>query len=163
VINDKMQAAFNEQMAKEMVSSQLYLAMAAYFHASGLDGMGRWMEVQAKEEMSHAMKFYDHLKDRMGTIVIPGIDKPKAKWASPLAAFKAALEHERFISKSINDLTELALKEKDHASSAMLQWFNKEQIEEEAQVDKIVQLLERIGDSGNGLIMLDRDLGKREG
>ena len=162
MIGTKIAAAFNEQINHEFYSSYLYLSMAAYFHSINLDGFAGWMRIQAKEEDSHAMKFFDHLRDRGSRVALDKIDKPKAAWKSPLDAFTAAYEHEKFITSKINGLYKLAEKESDYPAKVLLDWFVKEQVEEEATASGIVNMLERIKDSGNGIIMLDRELGKRE-
>jgi len=162
MIGTKTHTAFNEQINHELYSAYLYLSMAAYFHSLGFEGFANWMRVQKREEDSHAMKFIDHLRDRDARIELEAIDKPKLKWASPLDAFKGALEHEKFITSKINGLCKLAEKESDYAAKVFLDWFVKEQVEEEASASAIVQKLERIKDSGAGLIMLDKELGKRE-
>ena len=162
MISTKVHAAFNEQINHEIYSGYLYLSMSAYFISLGLDGFANWMRVQRMEEEAHAMKFFDHLRDRDARIELDAIDKPKAKWTSPLDAFKAAYEHEKFITSKINGLCKLAEKESDYPARVLLDWFVKEQVEEEASTSKIVQMLGRIKDSGSGLVMLDKQLGKRE-
>jgi len=162
MITKKIQAGFNEQINHEFYSAYLYLSMAAYFHSLNLEGFASWMRVQTKEETAHAMKFLDHLRDRGARVELEAIDKPKMKWTSPLDAFKAAYEHEKFITGRINGLYKLAEKGADYAAKVFLDWFVKEQVEEEASASKIVQMLGRIKDSGAGLIMLDKELGKRE-
>jgi ferritin len=119
------------------------------------------MRAQTQEEMVHAMKFFDHIKDRDGRVELLDLTQLETEWNSPLAAFQAAYEHEQFITGKINDLVKLAAEENDYAANALLQWFVTEQVEEEASTSKVAQMLERIGDSGNGLIMLDRELGTR--
>lgn len=161
MIGKKMQDALNEQIKHELESAYLYLSVAAYFHSGGLDGMAHWMRLQAQEEVGHAMKFFDHIKERDGNIELLALAKPKTEWPSPLAAFQDAYQHEQFVTSTINALVELAAKEPDYAVRPLLQWFVEEQIEEEASTSSVVQTLERIGDSGNGLVMLDRELGKR--
>jgi ferritin len=161
MIEQRMQSAMNEQIMHEVGSAYLYLAMAADFHAKSLDGMAQWMKVQAQEELVHAMRFFDHINDRAGRVELLAIEKPAAKWDSPLAAFQAALEHEEFITGRINELVKIARDENDNAALNMLQWFVNEQIEEEATASKIVNTLTLIGDSGQGLLMLDRELGAR--
>jgi ferritin len=162
MIGKKIRDAFNVQIQHETYSAYLYLSIAAYLHDKGFDGMAKWMRVQAMEELAHAMKFFDHINERRGAVELLAIEKPPASWKSPLDAFKAALKHEEFITGKIEGLVKLAAAEKDYASQSMLQWFIDEQVEEEANATKNVQWLEMIGDSGNGLVMLDRELGKRE-
>ncbi len=161
MIPDKISKAFNEQIMHEFYSAYLYLSMAAWLETEGLEGMGRWMRVQAMEEMTHAMKFFDHILERGGAPALLAIEKPPVKWDSPLAAFKDALAHEEFITGKINDLMTLSLAENDHASRSMLQWFVDEQIEEEDNASKNVYNLKMVGDKGQGLLMVDREMGAR--
>lgn len=161
MINEKIQQAFNEQINHEIGSAYIYLSMASYFHSQNLDGMASWMKEQAKEEMAHAMKLFDHIIDRDGNVVLGAIEKPKTQWSTPLDAWKDAYKHEQFITGRINTLLKLSNAETDFASGPLLNWFVSEQIEEEAQTLKIVQQLEMVGSSGAGLIMLDKQLGKR--
>jgi len=162
MIRQKIQDALNAQINAEFFSSYLYLSMATYFHSEGWEGMAKWMEKQAEEETEHGMKIYEHIVDRGGRVKLKPIEQPKTEWASPLEAFKDAVKHEEYITSRIHDLVKLTDEEKDYAAHIMLHWFVTEQVEEEAQVNEIVQMLERIGDSGNGMIMLDFQLGKRD-
>lgn len=162
MIGKRMEGALNDQIRHELESAYLYLAMVAYFQAEGLDGMARWMTVQAQEEVAHAMKFFQHIDERGGRVELKALAQPQKEWASPLEAFKAAYEHERFITGKINDLVKIAEEENDNPARIMLQWFVAEQVEEEASTKKVVDLLERVGDSGHGLIMVDRELGTRQ-
>ena len=161
MIGKKMQDAINEQIKEEVGSAYLYLSMAAYFHSKGLDGMAHWMRVQTQEEMMHAMRFFDHVTNRDGKVELLAIDQPKIEWSSPLEAFQDAYKHEQYITGRIDDLVKLAAEENDNAAGIMLQWFVSEQVEEEASTSKVAQELEMIGDSGHGLIMLDRELDTR--
>jgi len=161
MIPDKITKAFNEQVMHEFYSAYLYLSMAGWLETEGLEGMGRWMRVQAMEEMTHAMKFFNHILERGGKTELLAIEKPPVKWASPLAAFQNALEHEEFITGKINDLMTLSLAEGDHASRTMLQWFVDEQIEEETNATKNVYNIKMVGDKGQGILMLDREMGTR--
>jgi len=163
MLKKTMEKALNEQMMAEMYSSNLYVAMAAYFDAQTLEGFSHWLKVQAKEEMAHGMKFYGHIKDRLGRVSIGAIDAPPAEWKSPLAAFEAVYAHECKVSALIERLLALAVKEKDPAAAEFLQWFIKEQVEEEAQADAIVQKLKMIGAAAAPLIVFDAMLAKREG
>lgn len=163
MISDKMLKAINKQINAELYSSYLYLAMAAWFRAQTLDGFAKWLEVQVKEENSHAMKFYAHVFDRGGAVQLEAIEKPQTKWASPLAVFKAVAEHEAKVTALINGLVAKASEEKDYASLEFLQWFVKEQVEEEANAAQIVARLGMAGESKGALLMLDHQLGKRGG
>ena len=161
MIGERLNTAINDQVKNELESCYIYLSMAAYFHSNSLDGMGHWMRAQAHEEMIHATKFMDHLIDRDGKVVLQDLKQLKTDWSSPLEAFQDALEHERFISGKINDLTTIAREEKDYASEPLLAWFTDEQIEEEASAGKVVDELGMIGEDKSALLMLDRELGAR--
>jgi ferritin len=161
MIPNKIEKAFNEQIQAELYSAYLYLSMAAWLETEGLEGMGRWMRVQAMEEQTHAMKFFDHILERGGEPELLAIEKPPVKWDSPLKAFEDAFAHEQLISGRINDLMTLSLAENDHASKTMLQWFVDEQVEEEDTAAKNVYNLKMVGDGGQGLLMLDREMGAR--
>jgi ferritin len=161
MLPDSMLKAMNEQIQHEFYSSYLYLSMSAWCYAQGWDGMANWFRVQSLEEQAHGMKFFDHLHDRDGRIDLMMLKEPAKEWESPLALFKAAHKHEQFISSKIHALLKLAHQEDDFASMSLLNWFVDEQIEEEATASKIVQTLERLGSSGEGLVMFDKELGVR--
>lgn len=154
--------ALNEQVGRELYSAYLYLSMASYFDAQDLPGFARWMKIQAREELGHAMKIYEYIYERNGRVELPALEKPRCEWESPLKAFEQTVEHERYITKNIYAILELAKAENDHATTNFLQWFVKEQVEEEAQVELIVRKLTKIGDSGLALYMIDKELGSRE-
>jgi ferritin len=161
MLSSKMLGALNRQINAEMWSSYLYLSMSAWFQSRNLPGFASWMRVQSGEETTHAMKFFDYIHDRRGDVKLAALAEPQTEWASPLAAFEAALEHEQKITAMIGGLMAQASKENDYATASMLQWFVNEQVEEEAAADEIVQKLRMIGDSTNGLLMLDHQLAKR--
>jgi ferritin len=160
-INKKIEGVLNRQINAELYSAYLYLSMAAYFESINLKGFANWMENQAKEELSHAMKFYKFVNERNGRVILAAIDKPDIEWKSPLAAFTAAYEHEVMVTGSIDQLVEDARAEKDNATESMLKWFVEEQVEEEASSSGIVEKLKMVKDSSNGLLMIDKELGKR--
>ena len=161
MIPKKLEAAFNEQMKYELESAYLYLAMAAYFDAEGLDGMARWMRAQTREEVTHAMRFYKHIRERAGRVRLQPLAGPAFEWPSPQAAFEAAYKHEQFITGRINELAKLSREENDFASQSMLQWFVDEQVEEEDSTSTVAQKLKMVGSDGNGLLMLDKELAAR--
>lgn len=162
MISKKMQEAINEQINKELYSEYLYLSMAAYFDALGYEGFAHFMKVQAKEEHEHAMKFYEYLNDRGGRVILKQIDEPQTDFDSVNEVFDLSYKHEQFVTKSINELVDLASKENDHASVSFLNWYVDEQVEEEATMDAILTKLEMIDGKGMGLLMLDRELARRE-
>ena len=161
MIGKAMQDAMNEQINKELFSSYLYLSMAAYFEDKNLPGFANWMRVQADEERAHAMKFYDFILERGGRVFLKAIDAPKTDWNSNLEVAEEVAAHEAMVTASINDLYELALKEKDYPSQVLLQWFVTEQVEEESSAAQIVADLKLIDDRGTAVLMLDRQLGER--
>ena len=161
MISKNMQDAINDQINKEMYSSNLYLSMAAYFENTGLPGAAKWMIVQAGEEHEHAMKFFQHMIDRGAKVAMGAIAAPDTEWAGPMAAFKAVLEHEQFVTKSINNLYEVALKEKDYPAQVMLAWFINEQVEEEKNASEIVASMARIEARETAVLQLDHQLSKR--
>jgi len=160
MLSEKMEEALNEQINKEMYSAYLYMAMSAHSKHIGLDGFANWFMVQYQEEMTHAMKIYDYINEQGGKVKLKAIKEPPSEFESPLDMFEKTLEHEKFITKSINELMDLAIKENDHATQIFLHWFVTEQIEEEANDNEIIAKLKLVGD-GNGLFMLDKELAAR--
>jgi ferritin len=126
MLSKKMEKAINQQINAELYSSYLYLSMATYFEAISLSGFSNWMRQQAQEELFHGMKMFDFVCERGGRV----IDQPPAKWASPLDVIKNVLSHEQKVTGLINDLVNLALDERDHATNIFLQWFVSEQVED---------------------------------
>ena len=161
MLAEKIQNAINEQINAELYSSYLYLSMAAFFKDKSLDGFANWMECQAMEEQYHAMKMYGFVNERGGRVLLKAIQGPPVEWDTPLAVFKAVAEHEAKVTGLINDLVDLAIQEKDHATNNFLQWFVSEQVEEEASADEIVQKMKLVESAPGGLFMLDQELGKR--
>jgi ferritin len=162
MLTPAMQDALNEQIKNEFLSSYIYLSMAAWFDDRNLPGMAGWMRVQAREEATHAMKIFDHLLDRNGRVKLRPIPQPPVDFSSPLEVFEQALKHEMAVTASIHNIYAQAVQEKDFASSVFLDWFVKEQVEEEKQGALIVEQLKMMGDDRPGLLMLDRELGQRQ-
>jgi ferritin len=162
MIGKKVEKAFNGQLNAELYASYLYLGMSAYFEAENLPGFAHWMRTQAKEEQEHAMKFYEHIVERGGRVALQAVEAPPLEWESPLAAFRAAYGHEQKVTGMIHDLLKLADSESDPAANALLQWFVTEQVEEEAQTDRVVQQLKMVAKAPHGLLMIDRELAQRE-
>jgi ferritin len=163
MFNKKINDEMNTQIKHELTSAYIYLAMSAQFETENLQGFAHWMRLQAQEEIGHAMKFYNFIFDRLGTVSLQAIEQPPSNFGSPLKAFEKALEHEQKITGLINSLYTLADKENDPASKVFLNWFVEEQVEEEKNAAQIVETLKMIGDSKNGLFMLDHQLSKRGG
>ena len=161
MLKDKIQKSLNAQMNFELSSSYLYLAMAAYFEGENLNGFAHWMKLQSGEEYGHAMKIYGYINQRNGRVNLAKIDAPKSEWKSASEVFSETLKHEKSVTKSINELVDVAIEEKDHATNAFLQWFVTEQVEEEATATNILNKIKLVGDNKNGLFLLDRELGMR--
>jgi len=162
MIAKKLETALNKQINEEIFSAYLYLSMSAYFLSLNLDGFASWMKVQAQEEMSHAMKFFDFLSEMDGRVSLLAVKEPEKAWKSPLAAFQAVHRHEQHISGCINELYRLGAAESCYPMQVMLQWFIKEQVEEEAAAVRIVHELTLVKDSSQGLWMVNRELGARK-
>ena len=161
MLNDKIQTALNDQIQAEFFSSYLYLSMAAWCEDNHFDGFAHWMRMQAQEELLHAMKIYDYVNMTGGRVKLQTIEQPETEWADTLTMFEASLAHEKYMTGNINKLVGLCMQENDYATHTMLQWFISEQVEEEATVDAICGKLKLMGGQGQGLFMLDRELGVR--
>jgi ferritin len=156
MLNKKIEVALNEQVEKEAFSSALYLAMASWAEVKGMAGVADWLYLQADEERMHMLKFIRYINERGGHAIVPALKQPKKEFTVVKKMFEEVLKHEQFISSSINDIVALCITEKDFTTQHWLQWFVNEQIEEEANVTKILDKLNLIGD--NNLYMFDRDI-----
>ena len=161
MINEKMEKAFNDQINKELYSEYLYLSMKAYFERLNLKGFVNWFDVQVQEEHAHAMGMFDYLNQRGGKVELELIEKPETDWESPLACFEQVLTHEEFVTSRINALMDVAEETKDRAALSFLDWYLKEQVEEEDSVGSVLATLRLIGDDKKALLMLDKDLSTR--
>ena len=161
MISPTIQNAINDQIKHEFFSSYLYLSMSAYFETLSLPGFASWMRVQSQEEHEHAMKFFDFLNDRGGSVELQALDQPAGEFQSALDVFEQSLAHERKVTALIHRLYELALKESDYATQTLLQWFITEQVEEEKNAGQIVEQLKMTGGEPSALLLLDRDLSGR--
>jgi len=162
MLSKKIENIINKQINAELWSAYLYLSMSAYFECSNLGGFANWMRVQAQEEVGHAMRFYKHVIERRGRVIVSAITVPPVQWKSPLNAFEDAFKHEQKVTGMINDIANIAAAEKDYPTVNMLQWFIDEQVEEELSTDTIVQKLKMIGTNTGGLFMLDHELAQRK-
>jgi ferritin len=161
-MNPKIEKAINEQINAEFYSSYLYLSMAAYFDSQNLSGFASWMKVQAHEEITHAMKFYNFVFSRGGDVELTQIDKPSSDFKSGLDAAEQTLAHEQEVTSLINKLYELALAEKDYPTQSLLKWYIDEQVEEEENATKLIERIKIVGDKGPNILMLDRELSMRK-
>jgi ferritin len=153
--------ALNEQINKEIYSAYLYMSMSAYTNDLVLKGFSNWFMVQYHEEMFHAMKMYEYIQSQGESVVLKTIEAPPSTFASPLDAFEKTLAHEQIVTQSINDLVDLAIEHKDHATKIFLEWFVTEQVEEEDTAGDMIAQLKMIGDDPHALLMMDRELGGR--
>ena len=162
MISQAMQDAFNKQINEELYSAYVYASMANYFEHASLKGCANWMRLQSEEELGHARRIVTFMNDRGGRVKLDTIQAPQAEWDSAQAAFEDAYKHECHISACINNLSTMAVNEKDHASHAFLEWFVTEQVEEESNADDIVQQFKLMAGAPGGLFMLDRELAQRQ-
>jgi len=160
-MDPKFADALNAQINEEACSAYLYLAMSTWFEANHMHGFARWMKEQAGEEVKHAEKLLGYLQDRGVQPILQPIQAPPHQWKSALAAFEAALAHEKHITGCYAALVEQARALKDHASEAFLTWFVTEQVEEEKTTDDQVQKLRLAGESIGALMYLDGHAKKR--
>jgi len=156
-----MEEVLNKQLNAELYSGYLYLAMSAYFENMDLEGLANWMRVQAQEELSHGMKFYNYIVQRGAKVTLSEIEKPKLEWDSPVDVFENVLAHEKVVTGMINDLVDLAIEEGDHATNNFLQWFVAEQVEEEESAGSALNKIKLATKESNGLFSLDADFGTR--
>ena len=162
MISKKMAKAINTQINREFYAAFLYLAMANDAMDKGFKGAAKWFKIQFDEEQEHALKFAKYLEDQGAKVELAAIEAPKIEWKDLLEMFKDALVHEKKVTAWINELNDLAIAEKDYATQNMLVWFINEQIEEEANDNDVIWMLEMTANSKNGLFMVDKTLGKRK-
>lgn len=161
MISTKMQDAINAQIKAELESAYLYLSMSAFFQNENLPGFAQWMRLQSKEELEHALKFYDYLLERGADVTLLSLNQPEAKFASAEEVFDKTYKHEQLVTSLIHKLYELALAEKDYPSQILLQWYIEEQVEEEANASQILATLKMIENKPQALLALDHQLGNR--
>ncbi len=157
MISNKLEKELNKQMNAELYSAYLYLSMSAYLAEKNLNGFSHWMKLQFEEEQAHAMKFFQYILDRGGKVSLEKINEPKSSWDGIIDLFENVLKHEENVTSLINNLVNVAIEEKDHATVTLLQWYVSEQVEEEATVSDILNQLKLIEGKGSGLFMLDRE------
>jgi ferritin len=148
LISKGMNAAINEQIGHELGASNQYVAIATYFDGEGLPALARHFYKQAEEEREHAMKFVKYLVDADADVVLPAVPAPKAKFTSAADAVKTSLDHEMMVTRQINDLMSLAMKENDYISRNLLEWFVQEQLEEVSSMDTLLRMVKRAGEPG---------------
>jgi len=161
MINAKMQEAINGQIQKEFYSAYLYLSMASYCEERSLNGFANWLKVQYQEEIFHALNLVNYLLERGGKVILAAIQAPPFEFSSMKDLFEKVLQHERYVTASINQLYGVAVEEKDFASQIFLEWYVNEQVEEEDNVMQILDKLAVIDENTGHLLFLDAELATR--
>lgn len=161
MISKKIRDALNHQINVEFISAYTYLSMGSYASCQGLDGVAHWFHAQAREEISHGWKVYEYVHEQGEHVILEAIEKPAPEFESAMQMFKQALDNEKALTKRINDLIELARAENDTATEVFLQWFVTEQVEEENQARRIIDMLNLAGDTGEGLFLVNKELSQR--
>ena len=162
MLTKKLQDALNEQINKEFFAEYLYLSMSAYLESIEMEGFANYFNVQAQEEHFHAMKMFNFVHDKGGRVILKSLKEPKSEYTSVVNVIEESLEHERYVTKSINELMDVAIKENDHSVKSFLEWYVDEQVEEEATISKLLAKLKLIKGEGFGLLTLDSQLGARK-
>jgi len=161
MLNSKVEKLLNEQVNAEIYSAYLYLSMSAYFESINLPGFAKWTYVQYLEETTHGLKFFRFINERDGNVKLTTIKEPQTEWKSPVDVFDNIYKHEQYVTSLINNIVDVAMQEKDYATNNLLQWYIAEQVEEEANAKLILEQLKRVGESKDGLYMLDKEVGIR--
>ena len=161
MLNQKVHQLLNEQINKELYSAYLYLDFSNYFKAKGLDGFANWYMVQAQEERDHAMLFYTYLQNEGAAVTLEAIAKPDKDLDSHMTVLKAGLEHEQYVTSLINDIYGAAYDVRDFRTMQFLDWFVKEQGEEETNANDLISKMELFGSDAKGLYMLNQELSAR--
>ncbi len=161
MLNQKVAELLNDQINKELYSAYLYLDMANYYAEEGLDGFRTWFTVQVQEERDHAMLFLQYLQNNGEKVTLKAIDKPDKVFATYEDPLKESLEHERYVTSLIHGIYEAAYSVKDFRTMQFLDWFVKEQGEEEKNAEDLLKKFELFGSDAKSLYMLDNELGAR--
>jgi len=161
MISKDLQEALIEQLNKEYHSAYIYLGMSAYCSKEGFNGAANWFLIQYQEEVAHGMKLFKYLEDQNVHIQLPSIQAVDVDFTSLLDVFEKSLAHEQTMTRNLNNLSDLAMKNKDHATYNLLQWYVTEQVEEEATVSAIIDHIKLVGDNGYGLYTIDKELAGR--
>ena len=161
MMHEKVHQLLNQQINKEFYSAYLYLDFSNYFKSRGLDGFANWYMVQAQEERDHAMLFYTYLQNEDQSITLDAIAKPETATDSDMAILKAALAHEEYVTSLINEIYSAAFEVKDFRTMQFLDWFIKEQGEEETNAKDLISKMELFGSDSRSLYMLNQELAGR--
>ena len=160
-MNEKVHELLNAQINKELYSAYLYLEFSNYFDDRGLDGFANWYMIQAQEERDHAMLFYQYLKNENQKVTLDAVAKPEKTITCDMDVLKAGLEHEEYVTSLINDIYAAAYDVKDFRTMQFLDWFVKEQGEEETNAKDMITKMELFGSDPKSLYMLNQELAAR--
>ena len=160
-MNEKVRDLLNQQINKELYSAYLYLDFSNYYEQRGLSGFANWYKIQAMEERDHAMLFYQYLQNNSQKVVLEAIAKPDKEFTCDMDPLKAGLEHEMYVTSLINDIYAAAYEVKDFRTMQFLDWFVKEQGEEETNANDLISKMELFGSDPRGLYLLNSELAAR--
>ena len=160
-MNETVARLLNEQINKELYSAYLYLDMAIFYDAMDLDGYANYYTIQAQEERDHALLFMQYLQSNGQKVTLDAIGKPDKVYETVLDPLVAAAEHERYVTSLINDLYHEAYEAKDFRTMQFLDWFVKEQAEEEDNADSMISRYKLFGSDPRGLYLLDQEYAGR--
>ena len=160
-MNKKVHELLNQQINKEFYSAYLYLEFSNYFKANNLDGFANWYMIQAQEERDHAILFYTYLQNESMPVTLEAIAKPDKTFDSHMAVLEAGLEHEKYVTSLINDIYGAAYDVRDFRTMQFLDWFVKEQGEEETNANDMIAKMQLFGSDPKSLYMLNQELGAR--
>lgn len=162
MISDKIRDILNAQINKEFYSAYLYLAMSAYFSEIGLYGFAHWTKVQSKEEIDHGMILFEYILNRKSQVKLQQLDVPAIDMNGPVEVFEQIYQHERSITSAIDAVANMSEGECDLATRNFIDWYLKEQIEEETSVLRIISKLKAFGSEKSALYLIDRELSERK-
>ncbi|AWX31912.1 MAG: ferritin [Methanosphaera sp.] len=160
MLDAKMEQALNDQLNAEMASGYLYLSMATYFEDKDLPGFGHSLRLHAEEELEHAMRFYDYILRKGGSVKLQAIEQPQYEWDSVVAVYEHIQEHEELVTSLIHNLVDLSYELKDHATNQFLLWFVEEQVEEEELAAEDLRKVRMSANSTELLYLLDKEYGE---
>lgn len=161
MLNETISKLLNEQINKELYSAYLYLDIANYYIDNDLDGFGNWYNIQAQEERDHALLFIKYLQNNGHKVDLEAVAKPDKTFKTPLDPLKVGAEHERYVTSLIHTIYDAAYTAKDFRTMQFLDWFVKEQGEEETNADTLVKKFELFGDDPKSLYLLNQELAAR--
>lgn len=162
MLNEKVKALLNDQVNKEMYSAYLYLDFSGFMGGKGLGGFATWYKKQAEEEMEHAFKIYDYIHANGEKVELLAIAKPNVALTDELQVLKEGLKHEEYVTSLIHNIYKVAMEEKDYRTMQFMDWFIKEQCEEEENAQELIDKFEKYGKDAAALYELDKSLGKRD-